>query len=253
MKDYKSSQRISEQVKFVFVWPSGNRSQLIDEEILKMVEGVDVDFAELPSQQKPAHNHTFSTEEIHPIDLEVSELLKKGVIRKAHHSNKEHISPIFVRQMENDLDQRAEQKRRVFPLYNRDVKNCFGFSQTKLFCLLTGPERWIFFSACKRIFTEIHKVLLGSGGGGGGSALHVYSFPNGLACCPRLFTKLCKPVTAHLHMLGFIGDTLLMGDSERECVQNVKSSSALFKSFGFCCSPGQVCVDPISENHLFRV
>ena len=72
-------QSISEQVKFVFVWPSGNRSQLIDEEILKMVEGVDIDFAELPSQEKPAHNHTFSTEEIHAIDLEVSESLRQGI------------------------------------------------------------------------------------------------------------------------------------------------------------------------------
>ena len=63
-----------------------------------MVEGVDIDFTELPVQrEKPAHNHTFSTEQIHAIDLEVSELLKKGVIRKAHHSNKEYISPIFVR------------------------------------------------------------------------------------------------------------------------------------------------------------
>ena len=80
------------------------------------------------------------------------------------------------------------------------------------------------------------------------------AFPNGLACCPRLFTKLLKPVMAHLHMLGFVStvfidDTLLMGDSENECVQNVKSLLALFKS----CSPDQVCVDPISQNHLFRV
>ena len=30
------------------------------------------------------------------------------------------------------------------------------------------------------------------------------AFPNGLACCPRLFTKLLKPVMAHLHMLGFV-------------------------------------------------
>ena len=68
----------------------------IDEEILKMVEGVDNNFAELPVQEKPAYKHIFSTEQIHAIDLEVSELLKKGVIRKAHHSNKEYISPIFV-------------------------------------------------------------------------------------------------------------------------------------------------------------
>ena len=70
------------------------------------------------------------------------------------------------------------------------------------------------------------------------------AFPNGLACCPRLFTKLCKPVMAHLHMLGFIGDTLLMGDSERECVQNVKSSSALFKSFGFVVHPAKSVLIP---------
>ena len=31
----------------------------------------------------------------------------------------------------------------------------------------------------------------------------------------------------------FTDDTLLMGDSEKECVQNVKSSLALFKSLGF--------------------
>ena len=53
-----------------------------------MVEGVDKNFAVLPIQEKPAHKHIFSTEQIHAIDLEVSELLKKGVIRKAHHSNK---------------------------------------------------------------------------------------------------------------------------------------------------------------------
>ena len=74
----------------------------IDEKILKIVEGVDIDFAELPIQEKPAHNHKFSTEQIHAIDLEVSELLKKGVIGKAHHSNKEYISPIFVRPKKTD-------------------------------------------------------------------------------------------------------------------------------------------------------
>ena len=43
---------------------------------------------------------------------------------------------------------------------------------------------------------------------------------------------------AHLHMLGFVStifidDTLLIGESEEECVQNVKSSLSLFRSLGF--------------------
>ena len=104
-----------------------------------MVEGVDIDFTELPVQrEKPAHNHTFSTEQIHAIDLEVSELLKKGVIRKAHHSNKEYISPIFVRPKKDNrwrmiLNLKDEQKRRVFPLQNGDIAKCFGFRQNQTF------------------------------------------------------------------------------------------------------------------------
>ena len=45
--------------------------------ILKMVEGVDIDFTKLLVQEKPAHNHKFSTEQIYAIDLEVSKLLRK--------------------------------------------------------------------------------------------------------------------------------------------------------------------------------
>ena len=68
----------------------------IDEDVLKMVEGVDIEFTELPVQERPARNHQFSQEQIKAIDSEVSELLRKGVIRKACHSAHEYVSPIFV-------------------------------------------------------------------------------------------------------------------------------------------------------------
>ena len=75
------------------------------------------------------------------------------------------------------------------------------------------------------------------------------AFPNGLACCPRLFTKLLKPVIAHFHRLSFVStifidDTLLMGDSEKKSVQNVKSSLALFKSLGFVVHPTKSVLIP---------
>ena len=82
------------------------------------------------------------------------------------------------------------------------------------------------------------------------SQLYAFTaFPNGLACCPRLFTKLLKPVMAHLHMLGFVStifidDTLLMGDSEEECVQNVKQSLALFQKLGFVVHPEKSVLVP---------
>ena len=61
-----------------------------------MVEGVDMEFTELPVQEHPARSHQFSQEQVKAIDSEVSELLRKAVIRKACHSAHEYVSPIFV-------------------------------------------------------------------------------------------------------------------------------------------------------------
>ena len=51
-------------------------------------------------------------------------------------------------------------------------------------------------------------------------------FPNGLAFCPRKFTKLLKPVYSHLRQLGHlsashIDDSYLQGDDYDECERNV--------------------------------
>ena len=63
-------------------------------------------------------------------------------------------------------------------------------------------------------------------------------FPNGLAFCPRKFTKLLKPVTAFLRQLGHlsvshIDDSYLQGDDNNDCAQNVLETVRLFVSLGF--------------------
>ena len=62
--------------------------------------------------------------------------------------------------------------------------------------------------------------------------------PNELACAPRIFTKILKPVYATLrqqgHMIfGYIDDSYLQGANYTECEQNVNESSALFEQLGF--------------------
>ena len=80
--------------------------------------------------------------------------------------------------------------------------------------------------------------------------------PNDLASCPRLFTKLLKPVMAHLHKLGFVStifidDTLLIASSEFECIRNVKASLQLFERLGFVVHPvNEVSFNPISLYHI---
>ena len=72
-----------------------------------------------------------------------------------------------------------------------------------------------------------------------GGCLYEYNrLPNGLACAPRLFTKLMKPVMSFLRSKGFksiiyLDDTFLFGDSVEECSANVNQTVNLFQKLGF--------------------
>ena len=74
-------------------------------------------------------------------------------------------------------------------------------------------------------------------------------FPNGLACCPRKFTKLLKPVFSSLRKMGYvtagyIDDTFLQGESYTECFQNVVDSVDLFQKLGFVIHPDKSVFKP---------
>ena len=55
-----------------------------------------------------------------------------------------------------------------------------------MFFLLTGPERCIFLSTCKQIFTGISEVLFW------GSALHVHSFSQWVSMLPKIIHKIVE-------------------------------------------------------------
>lgn len=60
----------------------------------------------------------------------------------------------------------------------------------------------------------------------------------GLAPVPRKFTKLTKPILAHLHDLGhvitsFIDDSLLVGHTKADIVHSVTDTIKIFDSLGF--------------------
>ena len=69
----------------------------------------------------------------------------------------------------------------------------------------------------------------------------IYEFtclPNGLACAPRLFMKLMKPVYATLCSASFISvayidDPLLISDTPEHCSKNVNETINLLSELGF--------------------
>ena len=103
--------------------------------------------------------------------------------------------------MENDLEpQIAEQKLSEYFRFKMEtlknalalVKSNWGFSRSL-------DLKDAYFSVHVNESSQEYLKFFG-----GGQLYMFTAFPNGLACCPRLFTKCLKPVMAHLHMLGFV-------------------------------------------------
>lgn len=84
---------------------------------------------------------------------------------------------------------------------------------------------------------------------------NLYEFtclPNGLACAPRLFTKLLKPVLSTLRLSGFlsvayIDDIYLQGDTEQSCKTNVETTLIMLRKLGFVVHPKKSNFNPCQE------
>ena len=76
--------------------------------------------------------------------------------------------------------------------------------------------------------------------------------PNGIACAPRYFTKLLKPIYATLRKLGhinagYIDDSLLIGDDKAECKRNVTDTQDLFEKVGFIVHQKKSIFEPVQK------
>ena len=83
-------------------------------------------------------------------------------------------------------------------------------------------------------------------------------FPNGLALCPRKFTKLLKPVYSTLRMkghfsVGYIGDSYLQAVEFAHCVHNITDTITLFNNLGFFIHPEKSVFYPTQRLCLFGV
>ncbi|GFN87753.1 hypothetical protein PoB_001425900 [Plakobranchus ocellatus] len=79
--------------------------------------------------------------------------------------------------------------------------------------------------------------------------------PQGYRDSPRLFTKITKPIIAHLHDKGilcslYIDDLYIQGSNYTECKQSVEYACKLFKSLGFDISPKSIMIPSQTMHHL---
>ena len=74
--------------------------------------------------------------------------------------------------------------------------------------------------------------------------------PNGLSSAPRIFTKLMKPVFSALRkkghqIMGYLDDSILMGDTFEECGKVVVASVELLTKLGFQINPEKSRLLPV--------
>ena len=219
-----------------------------DNEILKMVEGVVIEFSDVPPPGQNIHM-CFSQDQTDAIDTEMKELLRKKVVVPCSHSAGEFISPIFVvpkkdnkfrmilnlKKLNESVDHHHFKMETLKYALSLVSQNCFFCSldlRDAYFSVPVSPQSQEFL---KFVWKDtLYKFT---------------ALPNGLASCPRLFTKLLKPVMAHLHKLGFIStifidDSLLIAHSEAECIRNLTASLALFEKLGFVIHPDKSVLRP---------
>ena len=85
-----------------------------------------------------------------------------------------------------------------------------------------------------------------------GSYYQFTCLPNGLSCAPRLFTKISKPVYAHLRMQGYtcmghIDDSLLIASTYDDCTCNITATVELFTKLGFVVHSDKSVFEPTQE------
>ena len=138
-----------------------------------------------------------SCQHISVIKQEISSLLCKNVIKICTHEKGEFISPIFC------LPKKVGKVRLILTVKQLNSFVSYHFKVETIHSILAviTPDCWLASGDLKDVYysVRIHpsyqrylKVIYEE-------SLYAYTvYPNGLASCPRQFTKLLKPPLAHL-------------------------------------------------------
>ena len=191
----------------------------------------------------------FSQAKSEAVDIEIDKLMRKGVIEPCMKESNDFISKIFLRPKKDGshrliLNLKSLNQNVTYHHFEMDTlhsilklvkKDCWMASVNLKDAYYSYPvakehQKYIKFFWNKKYYKFT-------------------CFPNGLACYPRQFTKLMKPVFSTLRKEGhisasYIDDTYLQGDTKEECQVNVHETVNLFHSLGLVSHPEKSVFEP---------
>ena len=206
--------------------------------VREMVKGVKINFCQQPAQLRPAVPFRLSPEERQIVTSEVSKLLEKGVIEETVPVQGQVLSNVFLRPKPNG------QYRLILDL--TDLNKAVEYEHFKMTSLqtaldMTRQDCWMGSVDLKDAYYSVqvaveHRKYLRFMWED-----RLYQFmvlPNGLACAPRVFTKILTPVYANLREEGFecfpyIDDSFVVADTKGKCREAMTRLCQTLDSLGF--------------------
>ena len=191
--------------------------------ILDAVKHCHIEFSTgYPVQSRLSKYITFSISEQEIIEAEIVKLLTKGVIENTTSEPGEFISTVFVRPKKDGthrmiLNPKQLNEHVAYHHFKMDTIQT-ALKLMRPGCFMASVElKDAYYSV--PVANEDRKFLRFQWGA---RFFQFTCLPNGLACAPRLFTKLFKPVYAHIRSMGHtcmghIDDSLLVGYDYTAC------------------------------------
>lgn len=209
-----------------------------DQNILDIALHCHIDFEDEVPKQTKLPFQKFDQYEEKIIEMEIQKMLEMKVIVKVSFQEDQFISPIFTRP-KKDGEHRMILNLKELNKYIRYYHFKLDTFETTL--KLIKPNAYMASVDLRHAYYSVpialdHRKYLRFRWKE--SIFEYTCCPNGIACAPRYFTKLMKPVYAKLRQMGhtnsgYIDDSLLTADTEEQCRNNVKDTVSVMTGVGF--------------------
>ena len=220
-----------------------------DKFVIKAVLGCDIEFETLPVQHQYPPPYPVNDANGILINNEINKFLSKGIIVESEHEPGEYICNIFTRRKKDGslriiLNLKPLNKFVKYRHFKMDtLKTCINLMSRNCFMASLDLKDAYYSIPVSSQYQKYLKFMWGN---------KLYKFtvlPMGLACSPRLFTKIMKPVYAHLRSIGhissgYLDDTFLVAESADSCDCNVVDTVKTLNNLGLTPNYDKSCLVP---------
>ena len=203
-----------------------------------------------PRRVKPLFHYKRNLSEEESINTEILKLVSKNVIEPClTHEKGEFLSNIFTRPKKTGglrliLDLSELNKHLLVQHFKMDNIHTAALLLSQGCYLASVDLRDAYYSIS--INPQFRKYLRFMWRG---NLWQFKSLPNGMSTAPRLFTKVLKPVFAQLReaghtVLGYLDDTIIIGDDKAKTERAVLATSQILSELGFVVHPDKSVLIP---------